>query len=318
MARGHILDFNLSELTSFTKDQNAIDNLGGTGISEDIGLLVNNTSNVSSLLSSEYIIVGGFRVKITNPARIAFSNRTIITVDDILCVVTESNAVDSFVLRRLTTNEVIIPSGNMIRRDQVTFETFDNLDKIRLPSTVSQTQSDISNLLSENATTDFNGNISGGRNLYDYNITGYLNEVDQTIGIYNYKRSRSIDLTTNNTITDNFRVDGVIFVEKLDAAGNQVLVQNEILPDDPGVFIVKQGEEKRAFSDMSNPWNDTDNAGYISTDSNQATVSTLEISEPDIAGISIEAVTATAISAATHRIPVIINGERYNLLCVAS
>jgi hypothetical protein len=317
MATGHILDFNLSELTSFTKDSNAIDNLGGTGISEDIRLLVNNTSNVSNLLSSEYI-VDGFRVKITNPARIAFSNRTVITVDDILCVVTESNAVDSFVLRRVSTNEIVIPSGNMIRRDQITFETFDNLDKIRTPSTVPQTQSGISNLLSENSSVDENGNISGGNDIYDFNITGYIDEVDQTISIYNFKRSQSIDLTTDNTISDNFRVDGVIYIEKLDEFGNQVLAQNEILPTDPGVFIVRDGEEKRAFSDMSNPWDDTTNAGYISTVSDKASVTSLEISEPDIIGISIETVTATAISTATHRIPVVINGERYNLLCVAS
>jgi len=52
MARGFVIDLNLSEMDSRNKDSLALNNLGGAGTSSALSLLINNTSNESVMKNS--------------------------------------------------------------------------------------------------------------------------------------------------------------------------------------------------------------------------------------------------------------------------
>jgi hypothetical protein len=308
MTIGHIIDRNLSESNNRDKDSRALDNLGGEGISNDISLFINNTNNKSIIFSNEYTISNGFII-LNNSLLIPFSNRTQVIVDNIECIVRNSNFVDRFQLVRKSNNILYIPTGDIIRSDTIYLKDFELLNIERLPPTKPESDNSSSGILrgnTDNNTTNIYQSIS---------LSNIINEIDQYISIYRFRKSKSIQLDIDNIINENLNISGSLLIEKLDNNNNPISTQTTLTNNDPGIFLYSNGVKIRAFSDSSNPWDTVSNAEYITTQSTKTTVIDLKVDTPNITGISTQLENGL-ISAATHKIPVTVNGEKYNLLCI--
>lgn len=311
MATGHITDRNLSESNTRDKDSRAIDNLGGEGMSNDISLFINNKNNTSIIAPEEYTIQNNFIV-LLNQFIVPFSNRTIVTVGEIECIVINSNFMDRFQLLRKNDNTIFIPTLSIIRSDTIYLKNFELLNPERNPPTKSLSDTSISGLLS--------GNIDSATetNIYEsLNIITTISNIDEIISVYKFRKKNAIQLNNDNDINHKLIIGGSILIETLDDNMNPITNQSSLSDNDPGIFLTNSGNKVRAFSDSSNPWDTTSNAGYNTTQSTKTTVIELTVESLNISGISIQT-SGGNITSATHKIPVVINGEKYNILSILS
>lgn len=311
MTIGHIIDRNLSESNNRDKDSRALDNLGGEGISNDISLFINNTNNISVIYQTEYIIQNEFII-ITNPFVVPYSNRSIVIADETECIVVNSNFMDRFQLLKKEDNSVFLPSGDITRSDTIHLKHFESLNLERNPPTKSLSDTSISGLLSGGVNTESETDI-----YESLNIVSTISEIDETLSVFNFRKKNSFQLDRENNINNKVNIGGSILIENLDSTLNPITVQNTLTDNDPGIFLTNNGSKIRAFSDTTNPWNTETNVGYNTTLSTKATVMELKLENPNIIGISPQTETGD-ITDATHKIPVVINGEQYNILAILS
>jgi len=314
MAIGHIIKRALNESDTAGKDRLILDNLtseAGVGASADIELFINNFRNTSTIYSDEYELDGELII-LTNATIIPFANNNKIQVDGITAYVYESNGIDKFKLRRVNGSSYI-PTGDIVRNDSVTYENILNLSPDRYPSTKTSNDSNQTELSAASVVSE-----SGTENITDiygqYSINSLITEIDNVVNNYIYKKSNSILLNKENLLYDKLEIEGSVKVLNLDEFGNKVQIQETLEDTDSGVYIISEElTPLRAFGDNTNPWDTTTNGGYNTTQSTQMTVGNIFLTDPDITGPTVTTIPSTSIDA-THKIPVMVNGELYYLL----
>lgn len=284
--KGHVLELNLSELDTREKDRNAIDNLAGVGMADDISLFINNLKNTSVIKKEKFTVIetrinGTLQpvIKINDPFIIPFSNRTNVKCGSINCVVFNSNATDSFQLKRADNSQVFDPGlVDIIRYDSILIENFNNINPIRTPPTKAENYSGLQ--LNVDANT---------LDVYDIDIPYYIDYIDSSIDSFLYLKSNSILTYKDNIFTKPINLLDSIIIRNLDENGDPITVQNSLTNSDPGVFIVSGQQRFRAFSDSSNPWkvDDPNFVNYTSTISTKTSIAELEITNPEITGLDV-------------------------------
>lgn len=314
MATGYVIRRSLSENDSRDKDINSLNNLttdGTRGAADDIALFINNLRNESIIKSDEYSIEGNYIV-LNKTTLIPFSNETIVKVDDDEYKVVDSNGIDRFRLEETGDVEnIFVPINQDIKRnDSFTFDNIVNISPERI-STV---------LEGDGEQELFSGEISFDDDEDDfYNrtpIQELINDIDRNIDIFNFKKSETIILDDEIFLENDIDIHGSIIVENL-ISGELPQEQDSIENDDPGIFISSgSGNLKRAFSDSNNPWDDTVNSGYNTTEASKATVSNLIVTDPVFSDLTVNSNASTEIPVQKYRLPVTINGENYNLILI--
>ena len=123
---------NLSESASPDSDSSIINNLGGSGISDDLLRFYNNMRNVSTITITASNISGSL---ITVPSKeFIFTNGTQITVSNSTYYIKDSDNFSSFRLSTspaLTTTVSSPPTGVYSRSDAITLDNLKSLSKTR-------------------------------------------------------------------------------------------------------------------------------------------------------------------------------------------
>jgi hypothetical protein len=296
--QGFRRDLNLKENTN---DTQALSNLGGPGIANDLRIIQNNLRNISTIgfntLSNGYFYFG-------NSSEFVFTNDDIVGVSTNIAVgsttlfsgidyyICNSNGENQFKISK-TPSEVgvstvivtsVSPTNfNFIRKDFVNKENLLNY----IPPIIQDTEN-----------FNYITNLTINR-AFDY--IQATNETSQYLIGQKYKGNE--DTTTNLDI----KFEGTITIDdpaKLNTG--KAGIDN---PKSPGVFI----GDTRAFSSSNNPWIEDGNT--LKTLSSEVSIGELYFSnEVAITGISTETGTNVAVTSFTHKLPVIINGETYYLL----
>ena len=322
MAQGFVRDLNLIESDTGVLDRGILDNLGGAGITTDLLLFDGNFKYISKLVAADYTVSAGNLVTVSGEGKVAFSDGTKISFDNeatnFQYTVFDSNGIDKFKVKNdagqtRTSAQITAGDGTLRRNDGVTFQNLSNLSSKRLE-------------VSTSSSTGV-GQDSGMEDLFNtYTSGAQTTYISTQLGIYFYKRDR-VPLTFEDSSFDepvNFRGQ-VMIIDSSATASSQ--------PDEnsPGLFIVDANNPGagaiRAFSDASNPWSDTV-SGVLSTTEVSSEPNKLSL-VPDTAYAGISSSTVPNVvdssssllvtsnvptSSATHKLPVIINGQQYFIL----
>ena len=325
--QGYVRVLNLEESED---DRQALNNLGGAPIGDDIALFVNNTRNRSTLKvkQSEYnastgeIVIDNQTREEINTRSSVYTNGDRVFVTDIdnnllqdSLFIKESNTIDRF---SLTANEDLTGAFTfnppaeffVVRPETVTLENLVNLG-IERTSVVS-------------AGGGFEGggdDTEEGSVLDDIgNFSDTFDEIFITLDTAVFQ-SESKYVATENTLTDRkISVEGNIII----ADPGNTIISEGITDTSPGLYLsdptsdVNDIQTVRAFSSNSDPWVD-DQSGTLSTQSTDVTAGNLTLTQ----GIKINNITTTSTSGTvdsstfTHKILVKIDGIDY-YLCLTS
>jgi hypothetical protein len=300
--QGYRKDLNLQETNI---DQDALDNLGGAGISQDLTIIQNNLRNISTVSYSG--ISTGFFYFGSNSSFV-FTNDDMVTVSADVNLgsssltagtnyyVCNSNAENQF---KLSTT----PSSVGFNTITITSVSPTNFYFIRNDAV---DQDNIINFIKPNI-QDTNFSYLGGGSINSaIDSSQSNNEVSKYLINKKYKTNQDTLATLND-----FKYEGVVTVnDPVSLNVDQTGLDNA---KSPGVFI----GNTRAFSSDNNPWNKVGTA--LSTSSDQVSMGELFFSEDIyITGINVEVASSTQVTTFTHKLPVVINGETYYLLLKTS
>jgi hypothetical protein len=300
--QGFRKDSNLQETTNETQ---ALNNLGGAGIANDLRILQNNLRNTSTLsfntavgaaISSGYFYFGSI-------SEFVFTNddvvgvRTDITVGvgvtlykDNTYYVCNSNTEDKF---KLSTTPSTV-GVNTITVSSVS-SSFDFVRKNPVY------KENILNIIRPN-TQDDGFNYLGGSSINNaFDSIAASNETAKYLITKKYK-------SNENTVSPNdINIEGSIKIndpENFNAGTTQLSDSKS-----PGIFI----GDTRAFSSDNNPW--TQVGTELTTLSSSVSIGELYFANDiTITGISTESASSVAVTTYTHKLPVVINGETYYIL----
>ena len=247
MAQGFVRDLNLIESDTGTLDRGILDNLGGPNITTDLLLFDGNTKFISKIQSAHYSYDSSADViTVSGEGKVAFSDGTKISFEDapteFIYEVHSSNGIDKFRIRN-SLGQVVAPVGDLRRNDTVTAENLSNLSVKRLETNPS-------------ASTGVSDDDGASDLFNQYSSASQIDYINSQLALYYYKRER-IPLTFEDSTFDqrvNFR-GSVMIVD------NDATVSTQPNPTTPGLFIVDASNPgagaTRAFSDASNPWDDS-------------------------------------------------------------
>ena len=300
--QGYRKDLNLQETNI---DQDALDNLGGAGISQDLTIIQNNLRNISTVSYSG--ISTGFFYFGSNSSFV-FTNDDMVTVSADVNLgsssltagtnyyVCNSNAENQF---KLSTT----PSSVGFNTITITSVSPTNFYFIRNDAV---DRDNIVNFIKPNIQDTTFSYLGGGSINSAIDSSQSNNEVSKYLIDKKYKTNQDTLATLND-----FKYEGVVTVnDPVSLNVDQTGLDNA---KSPGVFI----GNTRAFSSDNNPWNQVGTA--LSTSSDQVSMGELFFSEDIyITGINAEVASSTQVTTFSHKLPVVINGETYYLLLKTS
>lgn len=295
MAQGFEINKSLSEASA---DRIILDNLGGTPIGSDLGLLFNNLRNTSTVTVTADDITGS---QINSDSGAVFSNGTEIRLNESTYYVKNSNGSTTFELSfdsDLSSTVTYPFPGEYTRSDKILFENITNYSKTRRSTSLSQV---------EGANTAIG--VSSP--------TSLLAAAEQSVDFFKYRQDTAI--TINKSFTGNavLSVGGSIIIND-DAEVNAQSIE----PTGPGLFIYNRstGSTTRAFSGSENSWELSSDGQNLQVDSSNISMGVLKFTTPDVRINSVvtpivSPILSEEISNAifTHTAPIIINGETYYL-----
>lgn len=307
----------VKNLAENTLDRDALNNLGGTPIGEDLTRLKNNTRNTSVInVTSGNINVATSTIFFNNRSTV-FSNRTKLTINGGTYYVKNTNSINSFQLARNadlsdTVAGANIPIGNYVRSDEITKENFINYSpRRRVPIEASQSSSEIN----QSGTAPITNSVKNEIKEYELNLDSFL-----------FLRENAMKKTSS--FLGNRTLEGDTFCLIQDP--NNVN-STQLSTSGPGIFIYNptSGTGVRAFSSNENVWAKNVSNTYLETTATKITVGNLYLSNNIvIEGKGGSAVTVTVPltditlgvsgSAFTHKTPITINGDTYFLCLTAS
>jgi len=284
--QGYVRALNLQETD---QDRQALNNLGGAPIADDIALFANNSRNqaVLQIRRDEYntntdtIVINNTTLSEVQTRNSVFTNGDfvkILDVDDKVIVenlyIANSNVFNTFQLSAAADLETIysvaLPPSTaneqyiiyIVRSDTV---TLDNLASLSVSSDNSQLSS--------------GDGVTGGDDNQLPIVNNYnseLNEIAGLVDIANFLR-RSKYVTTDSVSTaELLQFEGTATISD----PSDTITSEGVVSSSPGLYLsnpassVNDIELTRSFSSTSNPWND-DNAGTLSTDSVSVTAGRL-------------------------------------------
>lgn len=304
--QGFAIAKNLSESTL---DEDVISNLAGSPVGNDIKLFFNNTKNTSTLTVTPAEITGS-TITFNDPNLFSvFSNKTKVSVLSATYYVKNSDGLTTFQLSTSPTLSDTVaspPTGLYVRSDEVTQDNLSNYSAVRREAGGSSTQTQNNEFFSEGVSVLFSSLTP--REL--------LEQVDANIDAYRFRVAKTLSKTTNFLGLKSLRSTGVVIIKDPDDVNSGGFNDNS-----PGLFIYDKTSNSaiRAFSSNQNPWEGL--ASYIQTVSTDITVGRLvldnttggivfELKDPAIKSTVTSAVVRTTF---THKLPITINGELYNL-----
>lgn len=312
MAQGFVRDLNLIESDTGTLDRGILDNLGGANITTDLLLFDGNFKFTSKIQTAHYTYDSSTDITtVTGEGKVAFSDGTKISFGDapteFIYEVHSSNGIDKFRIRN-SLGQVVAPVGDLRRNDGVTAQNLSNLSVKRLETNPSASTG-VSN--DDGASDVFN----------EFSSASQIDYINSQLALYYYKRER-IPLTFEDSTFDQ-RVE---FRGSVMIVDNDATVSTQPGPTTPGLFIVDAsnpgGGATRAFSDASNPWDDSV-SGVLSTTEANSQPNTLKLNPAStnspnfqVPGGLLVAETNT-LASYNFKLPVTVNGETFFLLLKA-
>ena len=300
--QGFRKDLNLQENTN---DTQALSNLGGPGIANDLRIIQNNLRNIStvgySTLSNGYFYFGdGSEFVFTNDdvvgvsTNIGVGSTTLFAGRDYY--ICNSNGINQFKIST-TSSEVGVSTVVVTSVSPTTFN-FIRKDPVHQQNLLNYIQPEIQD------TQDFSyfPNFSSKSKINDvFDSIQASNETTEYLIGKKYKGNA--DTTTNVDI----KFEGSVIIDDPAKLNTGTSGLND--SKSPGIFI----GDTRAFSSDNNPW--TEDGTTLKTSSSEVTIGELYFAnEVTITGISTEAGTNVAVTTFTHKLPIVINGETYYLL----
>jgi len=324
-AQGFDLALNFAESDSGESDRRILENLVETGIAGDLRLFANNLRDFSEMPSEAYTVDSSSGlITIIADGYLPFSDGTELFITTYTqqsdkdeqvgaslsgqtYTVFNSNAINTFKIK--DGSDTTVTTGfdgalqGLRRKDIITFANLRLLKETRIPSVDDA-------LIGEAALTE--GDIT----LFDeFNIKGVYDAVDSSIASLEFAKS-GIPRTYEPSI---FNSKNLVFEGNVRILNTQNIAVNveSNASVAPGLYIKAGADNKRAFSDTSNPWSkvasDPDVGGALSTTADNATIGQAFVygSKPVFEGTwSSSAATVSpggAITEWTHKIPVKIN-----------
>lgn len=311
--QGFVVNRNLEENVI---DRNALNNLGGTPIADDINLFKNNGRNVSSITVTEANINTVTDTISFTDRNVVFTNGTrVVFNDSAIYFVKNSNAENSFQLSTssnlsTTVNLDASFAGVYSRSDEITFENITNYSKIRRPAIINSSQS------------------VDGSGIYPFStdVIERLDDLENYLSYYKNIRQKAILSNENFIFDENLRTEGHSLIFDPDGVNNSGLSKTA----GPGLFIYDPNTSTRvrAFSDTQNVWTANPANTYLETTARKITTGIITIAAtnlvieykpgsttPLVNTISPAANITTAVF--THKAKTIINGEEF-FLCLSN
>jgi hypothetical protein len=246
MAQGFIQKINLLESDSRLKDARALDNLGDSGISDDISLFANNLRTKDELQIKD-LSVGETpdEFLVTNPERIAFTNKTTIIHNGKEWKVVESDATKRFKLEdptglRLEFSQL---ATSLVRDIPVLNTNLNNLRPVEKPVIF------VPEFLKDDlldVVRDIGGTLATFR---QNNLASELNQIEASDSRFKFLSLNSISRIEDNIISDDFVL-----------TKNSLFITNKSLispldPNSPSLFIKnKLGQITKIGGTNINPW----------------------------------------------------------------
>ena len=328
MAQGFVIQNNLLESTPAGPDANAIDNLGGTGVSNDFLLFDGNKKFVSRLYRYEFDVINAsdttvvdsvtnqFTVLVKAEGRVAFANKSKIALvngsgtPSYDWEVFNSNGIDRFQVKaKNTTTQIDISGYDYIQRQDIV--THDNLKFVsvkRIPTNLSDSGVGVTQ------TSDpLNANT----------LKTNINNAESLLLSLPVKKTRLMLGYESAVFDDPVKFLGPITITNTAA-------ETVTTTAGPGIFMVDSaGGTKKSFIDVTKePWQVS--GDFTVTTDNFAEITDLEFNpgnkllvEDTTATLDIKATTESHLSVAdttralidfTHKMPISVNGEEYYLL----
>lgn len=319
--RGYIVDNNLRESEN---DRQALNNLGGAPIADDIALFVNNTNNRSilSIREDEYNSATDTIEIINTSQEEAITRSGVFTDGDRVQIIDFNGEIiqrAAFIINSDTERSFQVslsqegdvysipipqnPSGNFVvdfvRDDTVTFE---NLRRLGI----------------ERSTIDIDSDDRDTTAVDVGNYAGEFSSIDDIISLSNFIAQDKYVSTRAKNTDQLLRTEGAVII----ADPSDTILSEGIVDTSPGLYLSDPRsnpdniEITRAFSSSSNPWQD-DNQGTLSTQSIDVTAGNLILENGiDIEGISEVSSSGNVDSANfTHKVRITVDGVDY-FLCL--
>lgn len=287
MPKGFTKSDNLFQSDSFTKDLNALNNLTNQAAS-DIQLFSNNNQNKSVITSEDYQ-TNGNDIIITTQGYLPFSNGTTVIHNGQSYTVVDSDGKTKFRLQD-SESAYFEPTLDITRTDRITNSNLLNLSTQRLPAFTPESADEVTDVFSVYTISDSLVQLSATQSSFDFTKQNFL-------------------LSYQDNATEN-DIETTGYIEIVNPS-NTSLDDSE----SPGIYILSQDSEKRAFTDTTNPWSEVSGNTYIETTADSATVEVLKLDNPNILGTAASITSSSgSISTFTHKMEVEVNGETYYLL----
>lgn len=303
------------DLVETVVDQDALDNLGGAGISQDLSIIQNNLRNISTV--SYNTVSNGF-FDFGSSSTFVFTNDDVVTVNvDVTLTYTVGFTVSTTTLSAGTYYYVcnsnaenrfkLSTTPSSVGLNTISVSYVSSPSSFYFIRTDAVHQSNLINFIKPDIQDTGEFSYFGGTSINNaFDSSQSNNDVAEYLINTKYKTNQDVTSTSNE-----FKYEGVVTVNdpvslNIDSTGLSNVKS-------PGVFI----GDTRAFSSDNNPWTQVGTA--LSTLSSEVSVGELFFSNDIyITGINTESASSTAVTTFTHKLPVIINGETYYLLLKTS
>lgn len=311
MATGFVLKLNLQESNTRDKDELALDNLGGSGISDDIGLFANNLRNFDFINPDDIVRDDATQslTIVSTSSKVAFANRNLVTHNGTTYSVVDSDSNKTFSLKDgngnyLLANEITSP---LVRSLAITFNNLQNINPqkqevINAPDVL------VENLIRLQQLGIFNYGLEP-QSIYDRSLGAYIETAEQLSGDFNIIRSKTFFTPLHNIKRDEFTSYNSIFVVNDN--------DEDILQDNtPGIYVQSgDGTKARVGGVNVDPWTTLPNRTI--TQATQTTMRDLYTTDVEFTGdITVDTISepTDVRTTFTHKMKCIINGQVYNLL----
>jgi len=341
--RGLELRTNLSEPL---QERQALENLAGAGIDQDLEIFVNNLENTSELVfdpngldaalidnSTRFLFPRDVGFVFTSGDRVTLEARDteggeVVAVNADGSMTPEEYIVADFEfglgsLRNQRAFGLVTVEGGFLQDISALaskFVTFTRDDSVEQENLLRVATPDILNSPEQSGSAEGAGDFFFSYDVgedFDESFT----EIENNVNSSNFKRRQKYALNTSVTSDQTVQIQGTLKVQ--DPAGE--LTQPSDLENDsaPGIFItdpfsdINDIEATRAFSTASNPWSEGTND--LITQSEQVNIGNLKFADGiRIDGLDVNSVSASNVAADfTHKIPVVVDGVEYSLLLKA-
>lgn len=302
--QGFRKDLNLQETIV---DSVAINNLGGAGIADDLGIIQNNLRNISTLSCG--IVTNGF---------FSFPNNQFVFTDDDIVGVSTNVAIGATTLTVDTEYFVCNSNGETQFKLSLTPSIL-GINTI-IPSNVNVTGITINferkdAVIRDNILNYIQPQIQDTES-FSY-LEGNINDTIKTVSSQNetarFFITQKYRADEDRNTDKNLNYEGTISIS--DPVSLNVNSTGLSSAKSPGVYI----GDTRAFSSDNNPWSEV-GIPTSALFTNATEVATAELNFADnitIQGITTTSATSVLATTFTHKLPVVINGETYYLLLSA-